>query len=184
MGLYGGRLIPRSVVENNNSDLTSAYRYINEKGGIVAGIGLTVSSDVTGDVWNAVNPAWRETLIANVIQTLVYFQDPMCIRSNADNSLTNRTYNETASITEITEAQDQITYDLLPQLEQLTPGGGAYLNEGDFQQPEWEQVFYGINYDALNAVKNIYDPFHLFYAKTAVGSEYWVEQNDGRLCKA
>lgn len=81
-------------------------------------------------------------------------------------------------------AQDQITNDFLPRLEDLTPGGGAYLNEGDYQQPEWQSVFYGKNYRALTAIKDRYDPFHLFYATTAVGSEYWAPQVDGRLCKA
>lgn len=81
-------------------------------------------------------------------------------------------------------AQSQITNDLLPRLEELTPGSGSYLNEGDFQQPDWQQVFYGSNYEALNTIKDLYDPYHLFYAATAVGSEYWVPAEDGRLCKA
>ncbi len=66
---YGGRLIPRSVVQNNNSALTAAYRYINENGGLFIGVGLNVSQAVTGDVYNAVNPAWRDTLIDTVITT-------------------------------------------------------------------------------------------------------------------
>lgn len=94
-----------------------------------------------------------------------------------------RPYNETATIEDSQKSQDQITHDLLPRLEQLTPGGGAYLSESDFQQPEWQKVFYGSNYDTLNAIKDLYDPFHIFYATTAVGSEYWAPQADGRLCK-
>lgn len=69
VGLYGGRLIPRSVVEESNAELIAAYRYINEQGGVIAGIGLNVSKAVTGDVWNSANPAWRETLVESVIQT-------------------------------------------------------------------------------------------------------------------
>lgn len=81
-------------------------------------------------------------------------------------------------------SQDVITNDLLPQLVNLTPNGGAYLSESDYQQPDFQSVFYGVNYDQLNAIKNIYDPFHMFYALTAVGSEYWSQQSDGRLCKS
>jgi FAD binding domain len=65
----GGRLIPSSVVENNNQALTSAYRYINEHGGQIFGIGVNVSRAVAGNVYNSVNPAWRETLIDTVITT-------------------------------------------------------------------------------------------------------------------
>jgi hypothetical protein len=66
---YGGRLIPRSAVENNNEDLTSAYRYINEHGGLFIGVGVNVSKGVAGDVYNSVNPVWKETLIDTVITT-------------------------------------------------------------------------------------------------------------------
>lgn len=82
------------------------------------------------------------------------------------------------------EAQNQITNDYLPRIERLTTNSGAYLNEGDFQQPEWQKVFYGASYDALKVIKNTFDPYHLFYATTAVGSEYWSTQADGRLCKS
>ncbi len=66
---YGGRLIPRSVVENNNDALTAAYRYINENGGLFIGVGVNVSRAVTVDVYNSVNPAWRDTLIDTFITT-------------------------------------------------------------------------------------------------------------------
>lgn len=95
----------------------------------------------------------------------------------------------------------------VPQLTALTPGGGCYLNEvsliqaywrlspaqanapsylkqADFNQPNWQQTFYGSNYAKLLAIKNEYDPTHLFYATTAVGSEFWTVETDGRLCKA
>lgn len=73
VGQYGGRFIPRSVVKKNNAALTAAFRYINEHGGQVAGIGLSVSKAVVGNVWNSVNPQWREVLIEAVIQTYVLF---------------------------------------------------------------------------------------------------------------
>jgi FAD binding domain len=66
---YGGRLIPRSVVKNNNEALTSVARYINENGGAFVGVGLNVSKAVAGNVYNAVNPAWRETLLDTIIMT-------------------------------------------------------------------------------------------------------------------
>ena len=79
--------------------------------------------------------------------------------------------------------QTQMTDTLLPHLENLTPKGGAYLNEADFQQPGFHQVFYGDHYDRLNGIKAKYDPKDIFYALTAVGSERWTVDRSGKLCQ-
>lgn len=79
--------------------------------------------------------------------------------------------------------QRKMTETIMPQLEALTPGGGAYLNEADFRQPNWQNVFYGVNYDDLKSIKIKYDPYGLFYGLTAVGSENWTTRSDGRLCR-
>lgn len=82
-------------------------------------------------------------------------------------------------------AQNSLTENIVPHLEQFLPGGGhAYMSEGVFQDPDWKRVFYADNYDRLEEIKSNYDPNHLFYTLTAVGLDYWVPQNDGRLCKA
>jgi FAD/FMN-containing dehydrogenase len=44
---YGGYLISRSVMENNNEGLTKAYREIVESGATFIGVGLNVSREVT-----------------------------------------------------------------------------------------------------------------------------------------
>ena len=77
-----------------------------------------------------------------------------------------------------------MTDQLLPLLEELTPNGAAYVNEADFQQPDFQKVFYGVNYPVLRKIKNKYDPHDMFYAITAVGSEDWYEDETrgGRLC--
>lgn len=80
-------------------------------------------------------------------------------------------------------AQDQMTEDMLPRLENITHDGVAYLNEADFQLPNFQDTLYGDNYLKLPSIKHKYDPTGLFYARTAVGSEGWMEQSDGRLCK-
>lgn len=80
---------------------------------------------------------------------------------------------------------DLMTNQFLPLLENLTPNGGAYLNEADFQQPNFQEVLYGAaNYPRLKAIKAKYDPLDIFYAITAVGSEDWYEDQSqgGRLC--
>lgn len=80
-----------------------------------------------------------------------------------------------------------MTNALIPLLEALTPPGeetGVYLNEADFNQPDWQRAFYGENYNRLLKIKDKYDPAKLLYGRTAVGSERWVEYENGRLCQA
>ncbi|KAJ5947624.1 hypothetical protein N7466_000639 [Penicillium verhagenii] len=158
---YGGYLIPRSVVENNNKALVQAYREITEAGGTFIGVGLNASHKVSGDVYNAVLPAWRDALIDTTLTTPWEWDNDALML----------------------ERQNQMTYEFIPKLEALAPDSGAYLNEGNFQQPDFQKVFYGSNYDALRKIKSKYDPDDIFYAKTAVGSAEWSEANDGRLCK-
>lgn len=74
---YGGRLIPRSVVEKDNEGLVAAIRNITEDKttqSTFVGVGLNVkksSARGSTNVNNAVLPAWRETLMASVVTTYV-----------------------------------------------------------------------------------------------------------------
>ncbi|KAL9117519.1 MAG: hypothetical protein Q9187_005943, partial [Circinaria calcarea] len=161
--LYGGRLIPHSVVENNNDAITTVVRNIAEDEGGLVVVGVDVSMRVAGDVYNAVLPAWRDTALDLVLTS---------------------PWNATAPFAQEAATQNRFTNDWIPQLAALTPGGGSYLNEADFQEPDWKNTFYGSNYERLLAIKNKYDPDHLFYATTAVGSDYWTVKAGGRLCRA
>jgi hypothetical protein len=80
--------------------------------------------------------------------------------------------------------QDKMTYSIMPQLEAVIPGGGAYMNEADFRTPNWQEAFFGSNYAGLLAVKKKWDPANLLYAITTVGSEAWNVAPDGRMCRA
>lgn len=74
---------------------------------------------------------------------------------------------------------------MVPKLTALSPSdGGAYLNEADMNEPDWQETFYGKNYDKLKLVKQKYDPLSTFYGLTSVGSDEWLVRSDGRLCKA
>lgn len=78
--------------------------------------------------------------------------------------------------------QARITYGIMPQIEAATPDAGAYINEADFQQRDWQNVFFGSNYARLLEVKRRYDPKGVFWNAIAVGSERWEILSDGRLC--
>ncbi|TPR02971.1 FAD dependent oxidoreductase family protein [Aspergillus niger] len=158
---YGGWLIPRSVVRENNTALTAAYRQITEDGATFIGVGLNVSKALVGDVDNAVLPAWRDTLIDTTLTTPWQWD----ARQN------------------MLVQQYKMTYEYLPLLERLAPDSGAYMNEGDFRQPNFQKAFYGVNYPRLRQIKKKYDPLDVFYGQTAVGSDEWTMYPDGRLCR-
>ncbi|KAI1395670.1 FAD binding domain protein [Hypoxylon fuscum] len=161
-GNIGGRLIPRSLLssENSISSLTDALQFIVSQGAVISGLSVNVSRAPA--IPNSVNPAWRAAAFSAVIGTY---------------------WNETSFEANIKD-QELIRNVLIPKLADLSPHGGAYLNEADFGQPDWQYVFYGDNYDRLLAIKEKYDPYDLFYGLTAVGSEVWRSQPDGRLCNA
>lgn len=58
---------------------------------------------------------------------------------------------------------------------QAVPDSGAYVNEADYFQQDWQKVFWGNHYAKLFAIKQKYDPTGLFYCHHCVGSERWTE---------
>lgn len=58
---------------------------------------------------------------------------------------------------------------------QVMPSGGSYLSESNFFQKNWQQSFWGTNYEKLAAVKTKYDPEGLFFVRNGVGSENWTD---------
>jgi FAD/FMN-containing dehydrogenase len=62
-----------------------------------------------------------------------------------------------------------------------TPGAGSYVNETDYFEPNWQQEFWGENYQRLSQIKRKYDPDGLFFCHHCVGSEQWTK--DG-LCRS
>ncbi|KAI1652573.1 hypothetical protein F4813DRAFT_377667 [Daldinia decipiens] len=156
----GGRLIPRYLLasEISAASLTSAIKSIINNGGILAGVSMDVSRPPSSS--NAVHPGWRESAFLAFLGTIY-----------------NR-YNMTSNVVN----QRLVTNTLLPILEEITPGGAAYLNEADINQPNWHNVFYGANYPKLISIKKMFDPDDIFWGPTAVGSERWEVTEHGRLC--
>ena len=50
-------------------------------------------------------------------------------------------------------------------------GSGEYLNEGDDNNPNWKQDFWGENYERLLRIKLKYDPDNFFTCHHCVGSD-------------
>ncbi|KAL2162840.1 hypothetical protein VTH06DRAFT_6676 [Thermothelomyces fergusii] len=160
---YGGRLVPLSAFADDPAAMSAVARYVAEKGVTWIGVGTDVSR-FGRDGSNAVLPAWRTPLVHATLTTPWSF-DP----ADWDQMLAN---------------QRLMTDDIIPRLEAVTPGSGAYMNEADFRQPNFQQAFFGSHYQSLLCIKRKYDPDGFFWATKAVGSEKWTVSNDGRMCQA
>jgi hypothetical protein len=106
---YGSWLIPRSTVEDRKSrhDLTKSLRTILSYGASFTTVGIKVTEDVTGDVYNAVNPAWRGAIAHVLMSTPWEFNKPA----------------------KMLQKRKLMTDVLVPSLSNLAPESGAYLNE-------------------------------------------------------
>lgn len=156
---FASRLIPRDVIEISNAEIQVALRNVTEHGVLL--LGVSVDASAKTNVSNAVLPAWRNALV---------------------HATMTRAWNSSAEWSTMVAQQDQLTNELLPQLTALTPGSGSYMNEADFQQPDFQDAFFGANYDALLAIKQKWDPNSVFYAVATVGSEIWTFTEEGRMC--
>jgi hypothetical protein len=67
------------------------------------------------------------------------------------------------------------------QLRALVPRPGSYFNETNYFEKNWQQSFWGANYDRLVAIKRKYDPGGLFYVHHGVGSEGWSADGFAKL---
>ena len=159
---FGSRMIPRSVLETNNDAFQTVLQNLTANG--VLAVGSSASYVGPKNAFNAANPAWRNTT--------VHMQLTTPWNSSAD------------AWGAMLAAQKRMTNEFVPQITAVTPGSGAYVNEADFNQPNWQQTFFGSNYAALLAIKTKWDPASLFYVLKGVGSEAWTVNADGRMCRA
>ena len=160
-----GRLLPRSTFQNSGEALLNVTKFISSIPGVSFGGFTGAPTLAAGNATatsNAVLPAWRDSVMSVFIMGAWNYSAPI----------------------EANLAMQKIVTDTVdPALKSISPGGGTYLNEANFQDPDWRQAFYGSNYERLLQIKKKYDPEALFYAATAVGSDSWEQDSDGRLCR-
>ncbi|CAG7966762.1 unnamed protein product [Penicillium nalgiovense] len=111
---------------------------------------------------NALNPAWRETVVH------------LITKQQWDDTLPEYVANETIH---------EMTYGKGYALRRLAPDSGAYINEANSYEPDWQWSFWGPNYPRLHAIKQKYDPNNLLWCRKCVGSEGFAQQRNGTLCK-
>ncbi|KAK8041122.1 hypothetical protein PG994_014129 [Apiospora phragmitis] len=155
---YGGWFLPKEVVAKQADALQWAIREVTDVGCVFVGLAINVSR-ISTTPQNSILPSWREAALSVILST---------------------SWPERADLHTMEKMAHIMTDVCVPALARLAPDAGAYLNEpgrlvpriqADPNQPDWQKAFYGENYNRLLAIKNRYDPDHLFYAPTAVGSE-------------
>ena len=156
--LMGGRLLLRDDLPTVGPALNSIF----ELGVRVIGQAMNVSR-FADPSRRAVLPQWRDAVVMSA------YTFP---------------YSFTVPFSDMAATQNNITDTVMPIIEQVTPNAGAYINEADPQQKDWQNVFFGSNYAKLLVIKEKYDPKGLFYNRIAVGSERWKILEDGRMCEA
>ena len=67
-------------------------------------------------------------------------------------------------------------------LRAAAPRAGSYVSESDYFLKDWQDAFWGANYQRLARAKRQYDPHSLFFVRHGVGSEGWSD--DGFTRKA
>lgn len=165
--VMGGRFVLRDNMARDPGAVVDGFRAATENGSYYLAVSaLNTNSSVAAAAPvadNAVAPAWRDTYLSVIVGQTWSWTDDWSLAEALQADMAER---------------------VMPALEKATPGSGAYLNEGNWAQPEWQQVFYGDSYERLRQIKAKYDPNDLFYGLTAVGSEAWTQDGDGRLCRA
>ncbi|KAF4932116.1 FAD-linked oxidoreductase ZEB1 [Colletotrichum viniferum] len=123
--------------------------------------GGLIASSVSVD--NALNPAWREAVVHFLVTT---------------------GWDDSVAYPQVAYAVNDAAERVGGALRSLAPESGAYIDEADDREPDWQRIFWGPNYDRLREIKKKYDPDSIQWCHRFVGSEDWVELMDGRLCRS
>ncbi|KAF2806523.1 FAD-binding domain-containing protein [Mytilinidion resinicola] len=158
--VVGSRLLPPEIL-TDDAFSDALMKFLGDSGGrlyMVSGKGVWDAKPRGGS--DAVNPAWRKALI---------------------HAVTSQTW------APLNEAQQAIVeYDIdkvqTEAFRQLVPASGAYLNEAYWNEPNFQQAFWGSNYERLLQIKKVVDPHDVFWCHVCVGSEGWVEVGHS-LCR-
>lgn len=99
-------------------------------------------------------------------------------------------WDDNATADEQMRVRRQFATEGMKELRVITAEGGSYGNEADRLEPQWQESFFGENYERLLGVKRRYDGEGVFWAVNTVGSEGWevrswdgLPTEDGRLCR-
>ncbi|OBR05809.1 FAD binding domain protein [Colletotrichum higginsianum IMI 349063] len=166
--ITAARLITRRVVTEEQGLLAEVLEEVGTR--VLAPTNglpnLSMSGTMTighEPVDNALNPAWRDSVV---------------------HLITQQSWDGSLPAANVSRIVNDMTYNKLNALRRLDPGSGTYLNEANTFEPGWQWSFFGPNYGRLRSIKDKYDPEGLLWCPQCVGGEDWVQREDGRLCEA
>ena len=157
----GSRLVSRAFIASPHGPRAVADAMASLElapGDAISGNVVSGGAVATSEVDSAVHPAWRRTLAHMMVV---------------------RGWPAGSGVAREREVRGEITRVQVPVLKELALEGeemGAYLNEGDGDEPEFQEVFWGENYEQLLEIKSKWDPEGLFVVRAGVGSEQWDEE--------
>eukprot|EP00762_Andalucia_godoyi_P004540 ANDGO_05132.mRNA.1 putative FAD-linked oxidoreductase ARB_02478 len=141
----GSRLVPLSACVNPSERAFAAKTIANYStyttifGHLIAG--GAVSTFDRQSVHTSVTPAWRDAVM-HIIVTQVW--------------------SSTATVQEQQAAMARVS-QMTDGLRAAFPDSGAYWSESDYNEPNWEDAFWGsVNYRRLQEIKQMYDPSGIF----------------------
>ncbi|KAJ6485219.1 FAD-binding domain-containing protein [Mycena vulgaris] len=172
--VLGSRLIPAATYRDSPAKVGEVYKQLLNTGTLSILGHLVAGGQVAENAYisSAVHPAWRtaKTHVSN-----------SRIQPTVIGIVLLNTWVQNASLEEIGALRKRFKTQQLPILENLSgPNAGAYSNEADLLETNFQTTFFGPNYAKLSAIKRKYDPRDLFIAGAGVGSKRWDEWG---LCK-
>ncbi|KAF2871699.1 FAD binding domain protein [Massariosphaeria phaeospora] len=164
---FGSRLLPAAPLTEDTNRLARMLENITTQAEGLVSTPMLQAAPVANHnsamiKETSITPAWRDAVLHFIV--LDYFPDSV-------------THDEAKPVL------DKMTYDRMATLKSLAPESGAYLNEADPYDPDWQYTFYGSNYPKLKEVKEKFDPESVLWCLSCVGSEEWAEESSGTLCK-
>ncbi|KAF2137409.1 uncharacterized protein K452DRAFT_353552 [Aplosporella prunicola CBS 121167] len=167
-GARTSRLLPKEALEDEEA-LAKTLQMVGPQGsahieGPISDFSLSASmiaSSTPED--NALNPAWRDAVV---------------------HLISSVSWDDATPADVAAAAQRDMTDVRGGALRKLAPESGAYVNEADTEEPQWQASLFGKNYERLSGIKEKVDPEGLLWCKQCVGSEAWREDGEGKLCRA
>ncbi|KAJ7107420.1 hypothetical protein C8R44DRAFT_885433 [Mycena epipterygia] len=155
--LEGSRFVSPATYRDSPEVVGETYQQILDAGAlgilghIVAGGQVAANANIS----SAVTPAWRTAKTHMIVVT---------------------DWLDSMPLAQINTLRKKFQTTYLPILEKMSgPNAGAYSNEADVMEPNFQTTFFGPNYAKLSAIKAKYDPDDLFIVRAGVGSERWDE---------
>ena len=127
------------------------------------------------------HPSVKNSFGLMILATGVQHYSPLVSNSLQSNTSSINEWQKVCNSDNIEDCDLTWFYDALNEFRRDTPGAGAYFNEADYHENDWQENFWGLdNYQRLLEIKLKWDPDHLFYCHKCVGSEFYEE---GGMCR-